>query len=867
MPPASTVTSDSFLESIRNSRLTGEENIRTAIANVSQDSVEEIAAALVRKNILNEWQAKYLLAGQPGLRIGNYILKGRVGQDSLGERFFAVQESLSRTVDLQLLPESLVAEQSGMDRFLESASQLTHLDHHAIVHLYDVADHQGRPFIVSEHCVPMTESEFRAIPDSGLAHLRAVRDMCEGIRYLHEHDLSHGFLGAENSIRLAQPGVVKLDRLAWSVLQRELVSRSLIETFEQRRTADWQQIGNFAGKLLVSAPIDKALSQPNRDSLVGAFKSLATSSEPETRAKLLSDKISELIGKIEKRPTPAVSQATIAANGAVEKPATFDAPAKASPFVAASTAQPKPVPATSSAKPRKAPAIPAARSAIPKIVSIVSIIALACVVGWFAWGKFGPKASGETAQRETKTSNTGRSGRSGTSKPAKPKTAVQPDIENSSESEIIAAEIKKDPTDDDSSVALKTATDSPAASELTTAAADKPSVPKLVPDPPVPAVPSPDEKRTTPAETTQPPAKLLDPTGTQDSKPETETVAPNAEVVETMPASFALLDGTHHEPQEIGTLPGGPAGEVTVSLEYDPETNGRGKNWFALQASGHKWKLAWSKKSANEELENVANLELDANGKLVFQWNDSIDDKHPANCFVNSAIRINAGGRIYKTWMRETISFDAPALDADRLESTLKMEIPWMPNSDKVTIEFGELLADRGWTEEAMLENDKFENKEPARIFFRSLPEERLLWLAMDGRVRGKVELELTVQTVVAGRMTNMKRHELDLFVNAYRANHEALVVRENQAQIAADNAVTGFKTKTKEAAKEARKDTEAGKAQRDLAFEYLGWIEGLIGKPVPIRVMYQVGEQSIELARSSGWEVPPAPATETPKD
>jgi hypothetical protein len=127
--------------------------------------------------------------------------------------------------------------------------------------------------------------------------------------------------------------------------------------------------------------------------------------------------------------------------------------------------------------------------------------------------------------------------------------------------------------------------------------------------------------------------------------------------------------------------------------------------------------------------------------------------------------------------------------------------------------------------------------------------------------------MKLTVQTIAGGRMTDMKRKDLDSFIGMYRANHEALVVRANQAQVIAANAPYGSKTSTKDAAKQAGKDAEAGKAQRDLAFEHLGWIEGLIGKPVPVRVMYHLGEQSIELARSSGWDVPQTSATETPKD
>jgi|GEM_PF-6339726 len=872
MIPATTVTTDSFLDSVFNSQLTGEENVRLAIAGLTTESASELANVLVRKNILNQWQAQYLLAGHSGLRIGNYILKGRVGQDSLGERFFADQVTLVRTVDLQLLPESLVAAQECMDRFLESARQLTHLDHPAIVHLYDVADHHGLLFIVSEHCESMTANEFRGIAESGLAHLRAVRDLCDGVSYLHEHDLSHGFLGAENSIRLARPGVIKLDQLVWSVLQRELVSRSLIETFEQRRLADWQEVGRFASKLLAAAPTDNALSQTNRDSLVSAFRALATSTDPDARARIVAGKISELVNRIEKRPGyVAVPVAVSPADSNAGKLPRLAATASAtpSPPAAASPAPSRARPVKNSPKPKTRPKKTAGRPGTLRWVPVASLVVLACVVGWFAWGKLAPKQKPETAQRETRTSNTSRGGRTETPKPKTQKP------ESQAATSQTTSETKKTPDDIPSPV------------DLTPTGSTEPVAPtpligdSLVPEASLPVVLTPDPAK--PVSTSLPEKSKPKPGPEQSdgqdnlvpasagsgSKQDPVTAEPGtAEVApETWPASFALLDGSHHDPQEIGKLPAIPAGEVTVSLEYDPETNGRGKNWFSVQGSGRSWNIAFSKKSINEELETVAALKLDDQGRLIFQWNDSVDEKHLANSIVNAAIRLQSGGLVHRTWMRETIRFDAPTLDPTTLESAIKLEVPWMPKSEHVVIEFGELWADQGWTEEAMLENETFLNREPARIFFRSLPEERFLWLALDGRVRAKVELTLNVQTIVAGRMTNMKRQELDGFINVFRANHEALVIRENQALIAADNAPFGSKTKARDAARQAKKDTETGKAQRDLAFEYLAWIEGLVGKPVPVRVMYHVGEQSIELARSSGWELPPPPDKETKKD
>lgn len=882
-----------FVTALRESRVAVEERINPILAAERGAGVLQLAGTLVKRGILNDWQAEYLQSGQTSLRIGNYLLTGRSGFDSLGERFTATQESLHRVVDLQILPASLTADAAGMDRFLHSARKLTQLDHHAILHLFDVAEHKGRIFIVSEHCEAIGEDELRSAPDAGLAHLKIARDLCSAVGFLHQNSLSHGFLGAPQSIRLKKPGLIKIDQLAWSVLQREMISRSLLDSVDEVRRADWNETGKFLAGLFAEAKPDEALSDANRLSLVSAFSGLAASPDPAARAAVLVEKISLVIDRVEKRPLAATAaappdrpgQTAAAASPLHAEPGSAPRPAASRP--AAGT-----VLANAAGTGRTLPSHPRARSLKPTLISLASLVCLTLLVGWFGWDRvFGPvkpavkKAGGRN--HSVQSSNSGRAdpdrrtkngdqaqtdplepvregnpaaptdpadGPPGLSDSSPLTAAAVPD--RSSEMTPVASEIRA-PENTGLSVGPETGN----AFAVTPASSGNMPLPDGHGESPANSDPT----LLSPAADSAPPVQDPVHGGSPEMKPadpkaQVAGAADEAEKKSGLPGTFDLKPGIH-EPQVLGFLNGATPGNVTLSLEHDPESNGRGRNFFVIQPRSDRWEISWSRKSATEELEPVATLELDSQQQLVFRWSDSVDDKHPANALINSILATQAGVVSYRTVLRQPVEFEGLSINAENLQARSNVDIAWLPRAETIRIEFGELDDQAGWTAQAILEPTT-DSRQPTRVYFGTLPEERLLWLAMETRVRTRFEQELSVETLANGKFVSLKPKDLEALINGFVANKLAMDANVAQCEALLIDPPYGTKGKREDALKAARKTADAARNLATLAYSHQTWLQGIAGRPIPVRLIYPVGEQSIELARSAGWNLTePAPA------
>lgn len=79
-----------------------------------------------------------------------YRLDDVIGTGGMGTVFRARDEVLDRTVAVKLLKESLVTDESAVDRFKREARIAASLTHPAIAAVYDFGQEEGRPFIVME---------------------------------------------------------------------------------------------------------------------------------------------------------------------------------------------------------------------------------------------------------------------------------------------------------------------------------------------------------------------------------------------------------------------------------------------------------------------------------------------------------------------------------------------------------------------------------------------------------------------------------------------------------------------------------------------------------------------------------------------
>ncbi|MBY0228786.1 MAG: serine/threonine protein kinase, partial [Gemmataceae bacterium] len=109
---------------------------------------DALAAALVGRGLLTEWQAARLLAGEhAGFSLGPYRLLGELGQGGMGTVYLAEHLRLKRRVALKVFQGS---GDGALARFQREGRAAARLDHPAIVRVLDSGCDGGRFWLAME---------------------------------------------------------------------------------------------------------------------------------------------------------------------------------------------------------------------------------------------------------------------------------------------------------------------------------------------------------------------------------------------------------------------------------------------------------------------------------------------------------------------------------------------------------------------------------------------------------------------------------------------------------------------------------------------------------------------------------------------
>ena len=87
---------------------------------------------------------------EAGTQLGPYEIVSAIGAGGMGEVYKARDTRLDRTVAIKVLPEHVAADPDMKQRFEREARTVAALSHPHICTLYDVGEHEGRPFIAME---------------------------------------------------------------------------------------------------------------------------------------------------------------------------------------------------------------------------------------------------------------------------------------------------------------------------------------------------------------------------------------------------------------------------------------------------------------------------------------------------------------------------------------------------------------------------------------------------------------------------------------------------------------------------------------------------------------------------------------------
>jgi serine/threonine-protein kinase len=146
------------------------------------------------------------------VKIGEYIVNGKIGQGGIAEIYRAVQPSLNREVAIKILSKSLCDNDDIVRRFERESLVIAKLNHPNIVHVIDKGTTGGRYYFVMEY---INGSSLRQVMDSDKillkTKLEAIVEICKGLDYAHKNDVIHRDIKPANILIDKQGNVLITD--------------------------------------------------------------------------------------------------------------------------------------------------------------------------------------------------------------------------------------------------------------------------------------------------------------------------------------------------------------------------------------------------------------------------------------------------------------------------------------------------------------------------------------------------------------------------------------------------------------------------------------------------------------------------------
>ncbi len=145
-----------------------------------------------------------------GKNLGRYRVLEKIGRGGMGEVFLAEDTSLHRRVALKFLPPEMQQDAEARRRFIREARSAAALDHPYICHINEVAESEGRDFIVMEYVDGQTlRAKIGKGPVSLVETLLIGIEVAEALETAHGKGIVHRDIKPEN-IMLTRTGHAKV---------------------------------------------------------------------------------------------------------------------------------------------------------------------------------------------------------------------------------------------------------------------------------------------------------------------------------------------------------------------------------------------------------------------------------------------------------------------------------------------------------------------------------------------------------------------------------------------------------------------------------------------------------------------------------
>src|SRR5437867_10131996 len=145
-----------------------------------------------------------------GTRFASYEIVEALGAGGMGEVYRARDPRIGRDVAIKVLPAEFAADRERLLRFQQEARAAGALNHPNLVSVYDIGEHEAKPYIVEELLEGETlRGRLRGAPLSGRRAIDYGIQIARGVAAAHEKGIIHRDLKPEN-IFITNDGRVKI---------------------------------------------------------------------------------------------------------------------------------------------------------------------------------------------------------------------------------------------------------------------------------------------------------------------------------------------------------------------------------------------------------------------------------------------------------------------------------------------------------------------------------------------------------------------------------------------------------------------------------------------------------------------------------
>jgi len=136
-----------------------------------------------------------------GTMLSHYRIIEKIGAGGMGTVYLAEDTKLNRKVALKFLPPHLCQNDDCRERFKREAQAAARLNHPNIVHIYEVAEHNARPFFAMEHVEGQSLKDIIRDEQPGLDEIIDLTlQISEGLAKAHEAGITHRDIKPSNIV-------------------------------------------------------------------------------------------------------------------------------------------------------------------------------------------------------------------------------------------------------------------------------------------------------------------------------------------------------------------------------------------------------------------------------------------------------------------------------------------------------------------------------------------------------------------------------------------------------------------------------------------------------------------------------------------